>query len=66
MEQKAKKHGVEIKKLPESRIEIKATVSAVDFDNTRQEAILHIGKDVELPGFRKGHVPEKVLLARVG
>ncbi len=60
------KHSVEIKKLPNSHIEIKTSVSAVDFDKTRSEALKHIGGGVELPGFRRGHIPEKVLLARVG
>jgi FKBP-type peptidyl-prolyl cis-trans isomerase (trigger factor) len=60
------KHAVEIKKLPNSRIEIKTSVHSAEFDKTRSEALRHIGAEVELPGFRKGHVPEKVLLARVG
>ncbi len=60
------KRKVEIKKLPGSRIEIKTSVSADDFDRTRSEAIKHIGKDAELPGFRKGHVPEKILISKIG
>ena len=60
------KHAVEIKKLSDSRIEIRTSISAEDFDKTRSEALTHIGKEVTLPGFRKGHIPEKVLLARVG
>jgi len=59
-------HEVKIKKLPGSRVEIKAIVSAADFDKTRSEAVKHIGREAELPGFRKGHVPEKVLLSKIG
>lgn len=59
-------YTVEIKKLPNSRIEIKTSIGAEEFDATRNEAIKHIGADVELPGFRKGHVPEKVLLSKIG
>ncbi len=59
-------HKVAIKKLSGSRIEITASISAEEFDKTRSEAVKHIGGDVALPGFRKGHVPEKVLLAKIG
>ena len=55
-----------IKKLPDSEVEIKAVIPAAEFDATRSRAIQHIGKDIELPGFRKGHVPEKVLVAKIG
>lgn len=55
-----------IKKISGSRIEITVALPATEFDATRDEAIRHIGKDVELPGFRKGHVPEKVLLGKIG
>jgi len=64
--QSEKKYNVEIKKLPGSRIEIKASISAMDFDAAKGEAVKRLGADVELPGFRKGHVPEKVLLSKIG
>ena len=47
-------------------MEILATVPAEIFDGYRGEALKRIGKDVELPGFRKGHVPEKMLATRIG
>lgn len=61
-----KTYPVSIKKLPDSRIEITAAIPADEFDSARSEAIKHIGKDVELDGFRKGHVPENMLLAKIG
>ncbi len=60
------KYQVTIKTLPMSQIEIIAVIPSIEFDKTRSEAIKHIGRDVELPGFRKGHVPEKMLVARLG
>lgn len=60
------KYPVAIKKLSGSRIEIKTSVGADEFDATQSEAIKRIGADVELPGFRKGHVPEKVLITKIG
>ena len=49
-----------------SQVEITAIIPSEEFDKTRGEAITHIGRDIELPGFRKGHVPEKMLIARLG
>lgn len=60
------KYEVKITKLPGSQVEIKATISASEFDKVRDEAIKHIGADIELPGFRKGHVPEKMLIQKIG
>lgn len=65
-QQSTTKHLVKIKKLPSSRIVIEASISGDLFDSYRSEAIKHIGAEVTLPGFRKGHVPEKVLLGRIG
>ncbi len=59
-------YEVKIKKLPRSQVELALTIPASEFDATRTEAIRAIGKDIELPGFRKGHVPEKILLAKIG
>ena len=66
MENTPKKYDVTIKKLPKSQIEITAAISASEFDASRSEAIKHVGKDAALPGFRKGHVPEKMLVSRIG
>ena len=66
MEQTTKTYPVTIKKLSGSRIELTVALPSSVFDATRSEAIRHIGRDVALPGFRKGHVPEKVLLAKIG
>lgn len=66
MEQSTTKYEVKVTKLPGSQIEIKATIPAAEFDQTRSEAIKHIGGEIELPGFRKGHVPEKMLIQKIG
>ncbi len=66
MENSTQKYSVSVKKLPKSKVEITAAIPAADFDATRSVAVKHIGKDAELPGFRKGHVPEKMLVSRIG
>lgn len=35
-------------------------------ETQRKAALEHLGKDIELDGFRKGHVPENVLMKHVG
>lgn len=66
MEKSTTNYGVTTKKLPGSMIEIKASVPRDIFSSYRAEALKRIGKDVELPGFRKGHVPEKMIASRIG
>lgn len=61
-----KKYAVKIKKLPHSQVEVTAVIPAEEFSATRSEAIKHVGANVEIPGFRKGHVPENIIAAKVG
>ncbi|OGZ13774.1 MAG: hypothetical protein A2942_00105 [Candidatus Lloydbacteria bacterium RIFCSPLOWO2_01_FULL_50_20] len=65
-EPETKKYAVKIKKLPLSQIEITALVPAEEFDAVRSEAVKHISANMELPGFRKGHVPENIIVAKLG
>jgi len=58
--------NIEIKKQPKSRVEITVSVPAQDFDSCVEQAILDLGKDVELQGFRKGAAPRKLLEAALG
>ncbi len=56
----------EIKKLPKSLVEIMGTIDAEEFETFRGKALTHLGEHAELPGFRKGHVPEKVIETSAG
>jgi len=53
--------SVKIKKLEHSEVEITGEISAELFDKSRTQAVKNLSKNVELPGFRKGHVPENIL-----
>ncbi len=53
-------------KLPNAEIEITGAISLEQLAKLRSKAVAHIQKDLELPGFRKGKVPEAALIARVG
>lgn len=52
---------VKIKKLEHSEIEITGEVSAELFGKNRIQAVKNLSKNVELPGFRKGLIPENIL-----
>ena len=53
-------------KLPHSEVEITVEMPASVLDEYRKKAITALGKEAELDGFRKGKVPEKVLIAKIG
>ena len=56
----------EIKKLPKSLVEITGIMEADDFEGFRKKAMKHLAEHADLPGFRKGHIPEATLATAVG
>lgn len=63
-----KKHFTltKVEKLPQSQILIEGEVAEELVVKHRASAIQNIQKNAELDGFRKGHVPEALLIERVG
>ncbi len=59
----SKKHTV--KKLPKSIVEIEGEIDAEVFEAFRANALKKIAAQFEMPGFRKGHVPEHVIVKNV-
>ena len=57
---------VEVKRLPKSEIELKITIPVQDFDKSRERAILDLGKELEVKGFRKGKIPKEVVEKTLG
>ncbi len=53
-------------KLEGSVIEFQIEIDAAAIEKLWPHAIEHVGEHVNLPGFRKGHIPEKVLVSQVG
>ncbi len=51
----------EIKKLPNSEVEIKGEIPYEEFALAKDAALKHLGEHLELDGFRKGHVPANVV-----
>ena len=66
MKNKIKFKVLEVKKLDKSEIEIISEIKAEDIESYRTKAIAKIQKDLVLPGFRPGHVPENILIKHVG
>ncbi len=55
-----------IKKLPKSQIELEIEASAEEFDDFIKKAVLELGKNLEIKGFRKGKAPKKVVEKEIG
>ncbi len=56
---------INIKKLPKSEVEIEGEIEADVFEAYFDKALKRIGENLEIDGFRKGKVPENVLLSKV-
>ncbi len=57
---------IEIKKLEKSEVEVNASLDAVSFMKYWDRAMKKASEMVELDGFRKGHAPEHLILAKFG
>ena len=53
-------------KLPNSQVEITVEMPATVLDEYRKKAITALSKEASMDGFRKGHVPENVLISKIG
>lgn len=54
------------KDLTDSEIEIEVEISAEKVKSLFQKALGEISKNIEIPGFRKGKVPQKQVIEKVG
>ena len=57
--------STKINKLPESTVEIEGQIEWPDFEQHRSAALKNLGKELELPGFRKGYIPENILIKNI-
>lgn len=55
-----------IEKKPGSQVVITGELPYEEMEKHRREAIAHVSKNIDIDGFRKGHIPESVLIQRVG
>jgi trigger factor len=55
-----------VTELPESRVRVEAEVPADEVERRVQATARQLGRDLKMPGFRKGKVPPPVVIQRVG
>lgn len=60
------KNDFKVTKEEGSQIKIEGEIPFEELQKERVKALAHLGSNIEVDGFRKGHVPEKVVLERVG
>lgn len=56
----------EVRRVPESEVELVGEIPFADIEPHQEHALKHFQKELELPGFRKGHVPLDMVRKRVG
>jgi FKBP-type peptidyl-prolyl cis-trans isomerase (trigger factor) len=54
------------KELPDSEVEISGEIPAEVVATYHDRALAHVAEHIDLPGFRKGHVPADIALKKVG
>ena len=55
-----------VTELPESRVRVQAQVAAEEVERRVQQAARELGRQMRVPGFRKGKVPPPVVIRRLG
>ena len=55
-----------VTELPESRVRVDAEVSPEEVERRLQQAARELGRQMRVPGFRKGKVPPPVVIRRLG
>jgi trigger factor len=55
-----------VTELPESRVRVEAEVASDEVERRLQQAARELGRQMKIPGFRKGKVPPPVVISRLG
>lgn len=59
-------YEVKTKKLPQSEVEMEMSLPADFLVSARKKAVDKFSLSLDLPGFRKGHIPENIIAEKVG
>lgn len=59
-------YKVKIKKLPKSEVEMEVSLPANFLVSAKKKAVSIFCNSLEISGFRKGHVPENIVIEKVG
>jgi len=60
------KNDFTVEKLENSEVKISGELPFEELANYRQSAIKALGKNIKIDGFREGHVPENILVEKIG
>lgn len=60
------KSAFTVEQLPDSQVKITGELPYVELQSERTPALVALGKNIELDGFRKGHVPAQILEKHLG
>lgn len=55
-----------VEELPDSQVKISGELPFAELESERKAALVALGKNVEIDGFRKGHVPNPILEKHLG
>jgi trigger factor len=55
-----------VTELPESRVRVEAEIPAEEIERRVRQAAQALGRDLRIPGFRRGKVPAPIVIQRVG
>jgi trigger factor len=66
MTEKQGKENVTISHTDNSEVRVSGTISWEMVASYRKKALKRLGENLAIPGFRKGHVPENILLGHIG
>src|SRR3989344_9265067 len=55
-----------VKSISDTELEIVLELPFADIEKHSEAALKDLGANLELPGFRKGHVPTNIMLERLG
>ena len=55
-----------VTELPQSRVRVDVNVDAADVDRRLARTARDLGRELRIPGFRKGKVPPQIVIQRVG
>lgn len=59
-------NDIKIKELDNSEIEIEGEIPFKELEKHRSGALKALGADIKMDGFRAGHIPEKILIEKIG
>ncbi len=51
---------------PNSQVKLTGEIPFSELETERGKAIAHLGKNLKIDGFREGHIPDKVIIERLG